>query len=152
MSLYYNMAKYQVGWVVGAQACPCPDQFAVPAVLSLPIVCGTMHEKITEADNSDKKGKGSMEKTSSSKTVGDTIYSIGTDGKLTILAAGQQAVIHEPGEALELLQWLYANRDLMLKARYPAGTPQWAQEGKTSGQDTDPQGLQHALEQRQQEH
>jgi hypothetical protein len=110
-----------------------------------------MYEKIGEAGNSDKKGKGFMEKTSSPKTIGDTIYSIGTDGKLTILAAGQQAVIHEPEEALELLQWLYANRDLMLKARYPAGPPQWAQEGKTSGQDTDPLGLQHALEQRREQ-
>jgi hypothetical protein len=92
-----------------------------------------------------------MEKNSNPKTIGNTIYSIDTDGKLTILAAGQYAVIHEPGEALELLQWLYANRDLMLKAEYPTDAPQWAQEGKTSDHDTDPQGLQHMWEQRQQE-
>jgi hypothetical protein len=90
-----------------------------------------------------------MEKAASPKTIGDTIYSISEDGKLTILASGQHPVIYEPGEALELLQWLYAHRDLLLSATYPSGTPAWVQEGKTSSQDTDPQGLPHALEQRQ---
>jgi|GEM_PF-1780111 hypothetical protein len=92
-----------------------------------------------------------MEKASIPKTIGDSIYSLSEDGKLTILASGQHPVVHEPGEALELLQWLYANRDLLLKAEYPGGVPYWAQEGKTSSQDTDPQGLRHALEQRQKE-
>ncbi len=92
-----------------------------------------------------------MEKASSTKTIGDSIYVIGEDGKLTILAAGQHPVALEPKEALELLQWLYAYRDLFLTATYPAGLPDWAKEGKTSGEDTDPHGLAHALEQRQQE-
>jgi hypothetical protein len=92
-----------------------------------------------------------MEQASNPKTVGDSIYSISEDGKLTILASGQHPVVHEPKEALELLQWLYANRDLFLSAAYPSSMPAWAQEGKTSSQDTDPQGLRHALEQRQQE-
>jgi len=90
-----------------------------------------------------------MEKAARPKTIGDTIYSISGDGKLTILASGQHPVIYEPGEALELLQWLYAHRDLLLSAAYPSGAPAWVQEGKTSSRDTDPQGLSHALEQRQ---
>ena len=92
-----------------------------------------------------------MEKASPPKTIGDSIYSISPDGKLTILAAGKHAVVYGPEQALELLQWLHAHRDLLLKAVYPASMPQWAQEGKTSAQDTDRYGLQHALEQRQQE-
>jgi hypothetical protein len=91
-----------------------------------------------------------MEKASSTKTIGDSIYLISEDGKLTILASGQHPVALEPKEALELLQWLYAYRDLFLTATYPTGLPDWAVEGKTSGEDTDPHGLQHALEQKQQ--
>ncbi len=63
------------------------------------------------------------------------------EGKLTILAAGQHRVVHESKEALELLQWLYAHRDVFLSTAYPAGAPDWAQEGKTSLHDTDPHGL-----------
>jgi hypothetical protein len=77
-----------------------------------------------------------MEQERSPKTFGDSIYSIGEDGKLTILAAGQYPVVLEARESLELLQWLYANRDVLLKAAYPEGIPDWAKEGKTSEQDT----------------
>ena len=49
-----------------------------------------------------------MEQASSSKTIGDSIYSINEDGRLTILASGQHPVVHVPRDALELLQWLYA--------------------------------------------
>ena len=55
-----------------------------------------------------------MEQASSSKTIGDSIYSINEDGRLTILASGQHLVVHEARDALELLQWLYANRDMLL--------------------------------------
>lgn len=55
-----------------------------------------------------------MEQASSSKTIGDSIYSINEGGRLTILASGQHLVVHEAGGALELLQWLYANRDMLL--------------------------------------
>ena len=97
-----------------------------------------------------------MEKAASSKTIGDTIYSINEDGKLTILASGQHLVVYDPNEALELLQWLYAYRELFLSAAYPTGIPDWAQEGRTSQQDTHPylgQTLksQHELEQRPKE-
>ena len=78
-----------------------------------------------------------MEQVGGQKTIGDSIYSIDEDGKLTILASGQLAVVHGPTDALELLQWLYANRDLLLKAAYPEGVPEWAQEGKTSEHDTE---------------
>jgi hypothetical protein len=91
------------------------------------------------------------EKTISSKTIGGSIYSISEDGKLTILASGQHRVVHESKEALELLQWLYAHREVLLGAAYPTGVPDWAQEGKTSQQDTDPRGLGHVWEQRQKE-
>ena len=82
-----------------------------------------------------------MKGPNSSKTIGSSIYSISEDGKLTILAAGQHRVVHESKEALELLQWLYAHRDVFLSTAYPAGAPHWAQEGKTSLHDTDPHGL-----------
>ena len=78
-----------------------------------------------------------MEQEGTPKTFGDSIYSIGEDGQLTILAAGQYPVVLDAGETLELLQWLYANRDVLLKAAYPQGIPDWAQEGKTSDQDTE---------------
>jgi len=55
-----------------------------------------------------------MEQASSSKTIGDSIYSINEGGRLTILASGQHLMVHEARDALELLQWLYANRDMLL--------------------------------------
>ncbi len=90
-----------------------------------------------------------MGKASSPKTIGDSIYSMSEDGRLTILASGQHRVVHEPGEALEILQWLYVNRDVLLKAAYPADMPQWAVEGKTSSQDTEQFSLPPAWEQKQ---
>jgi hypothetical protein len=97
-----------------------------------------------------------MEKVASSKTIGDSIYSINENGKLTILASGQRLVVYEPSEALELLQWLYAYRELFLSAAYPTGIPDWAQQGRTSQQDTHPYlgqivKSQRELEQRQKE-
>ena len=91
-----------------------------------------------------------MEQASSSKTIGASTYSMSEDGKLTILVSGQHQLVYEPKEALELLQWLYAYREWLLGVVYPTGMPDWAQEGKTSAQDTDPRGLGHALEQKQQ--
>ena len=93
-----------------------------------------------------------MEKAASSKTIGDTIYSINENGQLTILASGQYLVVYDPNEALELLQWLYAYREVFLSAAYPTGIPDWAQEGRTSQQDTDAYPgqilkFQHELEQ-----
>ena len=88
-----------------------------------------------------------METAITSKTIGTSTYSISEEGKLTILTAGQHRVVYEPMDALELLQWLYAHREVFLSAAYPSGVPDWGQEGRTSEQETDAGGLQHALEQ-----
>src|SRR5256885_13080632 len=90
-----------------------------------------------------------METATTSKTIGTSTYSISENGKLTTLESGQYPVVHSPNEALELLQWLYAYRDLLLKAAYPEAVPDWAASRDTSERETDARGLQHALEQRQ---